>query len=361
MGDGILARIKTGFHELFETLRNRIWAFRSRSVLLNLWGHGFRLGLLTYIVFGILDGQFEVGFLVLFMGYFNKIWGSVNELAEVSQDFLVACFRIDRFLSILEEPITIHDETEKQPFPAEWQELRVRDLSFAYGKRSVFKQLAFSVKKGEKVGIVGASGGGKSTLFKLLLKEREDYMGTIEIDDVPIRDIAPSNFVKHTAVVLQDTEVFNLSLRDNIRLANEREWTNEALLERATRVAHVRDFLNRLPNGLDTLVGEKGVRLSGGEKQRLGIARAVFKQPELLFLDEATSHLDVESEGKIRDSLDQFFQSVTAIVIAHRLSTIRQMDRILVLEKGQIIEDGSFDTLFRKKGRFRELWDKQRF
>jgi ATP-binding cassette subfamily B protein len=122
----------------------------------------------------------------------------------------------------------------------------------------------------------------------------------------------------------------------------------------------VTDFLSRLRQGLDTVIGEKGIRLSGGEKQRLGIARAIFKDPELLFLDEATSHLDLESEEKIRDSLHQFFQSVTAIVIAHRLTTIREMDRIIVIEDGRIVEQGTFEELRERKGRFDELWEKQK-
>jgi ABC-type multidrug transport system fused ATPase/permease subunit len=160
---------------------------------------------------------------------------------------------------------------------------------------------------------------------------------------------------------LQDTEVFNFRLRDNITLANIKDANDEKRLQQAIEVAHVTDFLGKMPQGLDTEIGEKGIRLSGGEKQRVGIARAVFKQPDLLFLDEATSHLDLESEEKIRDSLHCFFQSVTAVVIAHRLSTIKEMDRIIVLEEGRIIEEGPFEELYAKKGRFHELWEKQKF
>jgi ABC-type multidrug transport system fused ATPase/permease subunit len=160
--------------------------------------------------------------------------------------------------------------------------------------------------------------------------------------------------------VLQDTEVFNFSLKENILLANATHANDFRLLKKALAVAHVDDFVGGLPHGIDTLIGEKGVKLSGGQRQRLGIARAIFKDPQLLFLDEATSHLDLESEEKIRDSLAHFFRGVTAVVIAHRLTTIRAMDRIVVMEQGRILEVGSFDELYEKRGRFWELWEKQR-
>jgi len=142
---------------------------------------------------------------------------------------------------------------------------------------------------------------------------------------------------------------------------NDSQKTNQELLERALVTAHITKIVNKLPQGLDTLIGEKGVKLSGGEKQRLGIARAIFKQPEILLLDEATSHLDLESEEKIRDSLYKFFENVTAIVIAHRLTTIREMDKILVIENGTIVESGSFDERITQQGRFYKLWEKQKF
>ncbi len=236
----------------------------------------------------------------------------------------------------------------------------MKNLSFAYGKAKVFENLSFRINRGERIGIVGLSGAGKSTLFKLLLKENEDYTGEILFDGVPLRKIKKSSYYKQAAVVLQETEVFNFSLKDNITIANSAQAKHRAALKKALDTAHVSEFVRRLPAGVDTMIGEKGVKLSGGERQRLGIARAIFKQPEILFLDEATSHLDLESEEKIQDSLHQFFQSVTAIVIAHRLTTIKDMDRIFVLEQGQLIESGSFADLYSKQGRFFELWEKQK-
>lgn len=160
-------------------------------------------------------------------------------------------------------------------------------------------------------------------------------------------------------MVLQDTEVFNFSLKENITFANPAKSERSELFKKTLRVSYVDDFIKRLPKGVNTLIGEKGIRLSGGERQRLGIARAVFKDPQLLLLDEATSHLDIESEEKIRISLHEFFDTVTAVVIAHRLTTIKEMDTILVLENGKILERGSFQELHKRKGRFYELWEKQ--
>lgn len=248
----------------------------------------------------------------------------------------------------------------KLPFIPTWRTLKMREVSFAYRQRKVLKDVNLSIARGEKVGIVGFSGAGKSTLFKILLKLYEDYSGEITVDGVSLRDIERDSYIRNIAVVMQDTELFDLSLKDNIAIvAGERE-ADEAALKKALMVAHLDEMLPQLPQGVDTLIGEKGVRLSGGEKQRLGIARAVYKNPEILFLDEATPHLDADSERKIQDSLHQFFQHVTAVVIAHRLSTIKEMDRIVVLERGMIAEEGTFASLLRKKGIFHQLWEKQK-
>ncbi len=215
------------------------------------------------------------------------------------------------------------------------------------------------IKKGEKIGIVGISGTGKSTLFKLILKLYNNYQGEILFDKDSLHDIKRSSYMQKVAVVPQETELFNLSLKDNITLSQDE--TNEALLQKSLDIAHVKDFSHKLAEGIDSLVGEKGIKLSGGEKQRVGIARAIYRQPELLLLDEATSHLDIESEKKIQEALHTFLKDITAIVIAHRLSTIKEMDRIVVMDQGEVLEVGSFQALIDKKGAFYTLWEKQKF
>lgn len=360
LGGPLYRRIEKIAAELFRRIRIRVWHFQIRSTMLGLWGHAFRFTTLALIAWGILHGRYELGFLILFNSYFWSVWESVSELSDVTQDIVVAKNGIARMMAILNEPIEQEADSTKVTFPKLWQEIRVEHLSFAYDHVKVLRDVSFTIRRGERIGIVGLSGAGKSTLFKLLLKERETYSGRISIDNVPLRNIARSSYFRHVAVVLQDTEVFNLSVQDNIAIAGQSRRTQPTLLRRALQTAHVEDFVNKLPQGLHTLIGEKGVKLSGGEKQRVGIARAIYKKPEVLLLDEATSHLDLESEQKIRDSLHTFFQNVTAIVIAHRLTTIREMNRILVIENGKLIEQGSFDELYGKQGRFYELWEKQR-
>jgi len=361
MGPGLLGIVCDRVTDLYNAVRQRIFWFRTRQVILNLWGQTFRLGVSLFIVWGILHGHYEVGFLILFYNYFNYLWENVERLSFVLLDFIISKYGIGRMMEILHEPVNIDREHGKRDFPKNWKTIRMEGISFGYGEKNVLDNISLEIQRGERVGIVGVSGGGKSTLFKLLLKEHEDYDGRILFDDVPLRDIKRTSYFLCSAVVLQDTEVFNFTLRDNVSLANREQKDNEKLLDQAIQVSHVTDFMHKLPKGLDTYIGEKGVRLSGGEKQRVGIARAIFKQPDILFLDEATSHLDIESEEKIKDSLHHFFQEVTAVVIAHRLSTIKEMDRIIVLEDGKIIEEGSFDDLYSRKGRFYELWEKQKF
>ncbi len=346
--------------DLYEKIKVRIFWYQTRNILVSSWAIIFRTAIMAIIIVGIIRGHYEVGFLILFHSYFGGLYESIDELSTSIQDFVTAKFSIARMKDILNEPIIIDDERGKVALPPDWQTIAIKNLYFSYGENKVLNDISFEVRRGEKVGIVGLSGAGKSTLFKLLLKEREKFDGDILFDGVSIKKIRKTDYFKYVSVVLQDTEVFNFSLRENITITNDRQKNNEKLLKRSINIARVSDFIGKLPQGMETVIGEKGVRLSGGEKQRLGIARAVFKEPEILLLDEATSHLDLESEEKIRDSLHKFFENVTAVVIAHRLTTIKEMDKILVIEDGKLIESGNFETLYSRKGRFYELWEKQR-
>lgn len=346
--------------KLIEKIKVRIKWFQSRNNILGFWAGAFKIGIIIVIAYGIMEGHYEIGFLILFNGYFSNLRESIDELSTTTQDFVTSKLSISRMKDILNEPITIDDNNGKISFSKDWQKIYFKNVSFAYGENEVLNNISFEVNRGEKVGIVGLSGAGKSTLFKLLLKEREEFKGDILFDDVSIKNIRKNDYFEQVSVVLQDTEVFNFSLRENIIITNSKQEKNQKLLEQALTVAHISEFVHKLPQGLETIIGEKGVKLSGGERQRLGIARAIFKEPKILLLDEATSHLDLESEEKIRDSLHKFFENVTAIVIAHRLTTIREMDKILVIENGKIIESGNFDKLYADKGRFYELWEKQK-
>jgi ABC-type multidrug transport system fused ATPase/permease subunit len=290
--------------------------------------------------------------------YFGKIEESAYEFAETYSQFVTAKIAMLRMKEILQTEPKIENSGTKN-FDPQWKKLFLKNLSFSYHGQKVLKNFFLEIKKGEKIGIIGISGTGKSTLFKLLLKLYDDYEGQILFDQNSLHDIKRSSFMKSVAVVPQDTELFNLSLEENITLCQNGK--NRKLLEKSLKIAHVKDFTHKLPQGIKSLVGEKGIKLSGGEKQRVGIARAIYQEPEILLLDEATSHLDIESEKKIQKVLHDFFQNITAIVIAHRLSTIKEMDRIVVMDKGEVLEAGNFDELIKQKGKFYELWQKQKF
>lgn len=360
MSKKIIDMLITNAKDLFTEITRRVYWFQIGNAVRNYYAHLFDIGVSIFIVYGIIQGDYTVGFLVLFTGYFKRAYGSMSELTEVTEQFAVAKIAVARMQEILATPIVIDNEKNKIKFPDTWDTISFKNVSFSYQDSVVLNKVSFEVKKGEKVGIVGLSGAGKSTLFKLLLKERESYDGDIVINNVSLKNISKTDHFNHVAVVLQDTELFNASLKENITITNQKEERNIHLLNNAIEIAHVKDFISKLPNGVESIIGEKGIKLSGGEKQRVGIARAIFKQPEILLLDEATSHLDIESEEKIQDSLHKFFKNVTAIVIAHRLTTIKEMDKIIVLENGKIVESGSFDELFEKKGRFFTLWEKQK-
>lgn len=360
----LLFRLNKIFSLMLEKIQERIRRFQRRTYFMSWYSQMVHVTLITVIITAIIHGHYAIGFLVTFETYFIQLSDTIRSFSDMSQEVTIAKQSIGRMFALIgkdREAIKQEYDYGTKSFPKDWKKLIVENVNFNYGEIKALEDLSFTVKRGEKIGVVGLSGAGKSTLFKLLLKEHSDYKGKILIDEISIENIKTESYLNHASVVLQDTEVFNFSLKDNITLVNQKEESNSVLLERALEVSHVSDFVHKLPDGVDTLIGEKGVKLSGGEKQRLGIARAIFKNPDILFMDEATSHLDLESEEKIRDSLHKFFENVTAVVIAHRLTTIREMDRILVIENGKLIEEGTFEQLQNKRGRFNELWEKQKF
>jgi ATP-binding cassette subfamily B protein len=217
-----------------------------------------------------------------------------------------------------------------------------------------------TIKPGQKVGLVGHSGAGKSTLIALLLKNFALKSGEIEIDGQSINNVTSDSLRSQISLIPQDIMLFHRSIGENIGYA--RQGATQKDIERAAEMANIHDFVIELPEGYHTLVGERGLRLSGGQRQRIAIARAILKNAPILILDEATSSLDVETEGRVQQSINEMLETnrATIIAVAHRLSTIRHMDRIVVMDDGRIVEDGSFDQLMNKKrGRFRALWNHQ--
>jgi len=345
----------------FEAIKKRILLFRVRSGALLAYYTVFEIGMISYLVFQIMHGRYELSVLILFVGYIKKVDEAVSELAEVTHEIVIAKVNYHRLADIMMVKPTIESSDNQKKFPVGWKHIEFREVTFSYEEKTIIKNFNLTIQRGQKVGIVGLSGAGKTTLFALLLDLYENYQGEILIDSVPLKEINRQDYINHLAVVLQDTELFNVSLKDNILIGDIPERSSDtSALEEAISSSYLTDVIKRLPQGMDTIIGEKGVKLSGGEKQRLGIARALYRKPDILLLDEATSHLDVESEKKIQTSLHSFFNKVTAIVIAHRLSTIKEMDIIVVMQGGRIIEKGSFEALISQKGVFSQLWEKQK-
>lgn len=343
---------------LFNKIKKRIYLYRIRTGILNFYQEFFRLIIISFTILQIFEGKLEVGILAMVLLYFGKIERSAYEFAKTYKEFVTAKIAMFRMKEILQLDTKIETSGTKE-FNSNWRVLHLRNICFSYHGQKVLKNFSLDIKKGEKIGIIGISGTGKSTLFKLLLKLYDDYNGKILFDNNSLRDIKRESFMKKVSIVPQETELFNLSLQKNITLCKMNE--NEKLLNNALKISHVSDFMHKLPLGINSLVGEKGIKLSGGEKQRVGIARAIYQNPEILLLDEATSHLDIVSEKKIQIALHDFFKNITAIVIAHRLTTIKEMDKIVVMDKGEVAEFGTFYDLIKKEGKFFELWKKQKF
>lgn len=348
-------------HDTFRAIKKRILLFRIRSGALLSYYSLFEIGMISYLVMQIMNGVYELNILILFVGYIKKVDEAVSELAEVTHEIVISKVHFHRLKEIMAIRPTIEVSTSQKKFPKDWKKIEFRDVTFSYEEKVIIKNFNLTIHRGEKVGIVGLSGAGKTTLFALLLDLYENYTGEILIDSVSLREMHRQDYIDHVAVVLQDTELFNATLKENILIGDiPGRLEDQTKLSDAINSSYLTDVIQRLPLGVDTIIGEKGVKLSGGEKQRLGIARALYRRPDILLMDEATSHLDVDSEKKIQTSLHAFFNQVTAIVIAHRLSTIREMDVIVVMQGGKIIEKGSFTSLLAKEGVFSQLWEKQK-
>ncbi len=348
---------------LVDEIRKRIFWFRVQSGILNLYYSVFEVTAVGFIIYGILNGFYNVSLLILFVTLFQRMGESVWQLMDVTQDIVISKIWVGRVRAILNTRPEIENPEKLKSqlnFPDTWEKIHIRNVKFMYNTQDVLRDITITIKRGEKIGIVGISGSGKSTLFKLLMDLYETYEGEIFFDDVPLKLIKRQSYIDNVSVVLQDTELFNMSLKDNITItAVPGQKEDPELLMSVIQTAHLEDVISQLPQGVDTLVGEKGIKLSGGQRQRVGIARALYRKPEILLLDEATSHLDVHSEKQIQEALHEAFGTCTAIVIAHRLSTIKEMDKILVMQDGEIKEEGSFEALLKKKHIFAKMWQEQ--
>jgi ATP-binding cassette subfamily B protein len=259
---------------------------------------------------------------------------------------------------LLDQPAEIKDAPDAKDLTVTGGHVRLNDVHFGYDPaRPILQGVDIDVPAGQTVAIVGPSGSGKSTIGRLLFRFYDVGQGGLSIDDQDVRDVTQSSLHRAIGVVPQDTVLFNDTIYYNI--AYGRDHATRAEVEQAAKDAQIHDFIMSLPEGYQTQVGERGLKLSGGEKQRVGIARTLLKNPPILLLDEATSALDTETEHEIQDALARAGEGRTVITIAHRLSTIADADRIIVLEKGLVVEEGKHDDLLAQNGRYHALWSMQ--
>ena len=281
------------------------------------------------------------GFFLTYAAYFDRLRESSIEFTDKIQLMIERKSNLGRMMSIFwgTNPLS----KGKRKFPAEWDAIRLKDAVFRYGDKPAVGPLSLDIKRGEIVGIAGHSGSGKSTLIKLMLGLYHLEKGELNIGAAPISEIRHEELTSNVAVVLQETELFNFSLKENLTMMRE---VAPALLQRACEIACLEDLIARLPEGLETMVGERGYALSGGERQRVGIARAICRNAPILLLDEATSALDSATEQSVMAGLmSDYAEGRTMLIVAHRISTLKDADKIVVFERGQIIEQGGFDAL----------------
>lgn len=315
--------------------------------------------ILVYIGGEISKDQMTVGHVLSFITATGLISDSGRKVQQGFVKVQQAIVALERLTFIMDNPSEVPQAQNPVPFPKDWKQIEFKNLSFSFdGKEKVLKNINLTVRRGETVALVGMSGSGKSTLVNLLQRFYEPSEGDILIDDISVKDIDLYDLRKNLSLVSQDVFLFADSIEKNIQAGRLED--PQISVEKAASLAHATKFIENTPEGYKTRLGDLGNRLSGGEKQRISIARAFYKDSPILILDEATSALDSESEKEVQAGLNQLMQGRTAFVIAHRLSTIVNADRILVMQKGEIKEQGDHKNLLEKNGLYTSLYELQR-
>ena len=305
-------------------------------------------------------GVMTLGDFVLINAFMMQIFMPLNFLGFVYREIKGSLANIDSMFKLLAETPKVEDKPDAPKLIVSRGEIEFRDISFSYhdeGERQVLNKVSFMVPAKQKVAIVGSSGAGKSTILKLLFRFYDAKAGSITIDGQNITEVTQGSLRGAIGVVPQDTVLFNTTLLENIRYG--RVDASDADVSRAIAMAHLQQFITELPKGGETLVGERGLKLSGGEKQRVAIARTILKNPAIMVFDEATSSLDSKSEQSILDNIREVARNQTSLVVAHRLSTVIDADSIVVLDKGRVVEQGSHSELLASGGKYAELWQLQ--
>ena len=365
-------RIIKGFHalereqEVFEAGVMRIFAnvrttLTTTAAVTSLGA--FFMGVASVLIMGyggrlVLQGELTLGDLFSFTLFLGFLVAPVVQMANIGTQMTEAFAGLDRTAELMSQPGEDDDPRRTQTMPTVVGHVRFDDVWFAYEEnKPVLKGISFEAEPGTVIALVGSSGSGKSTLAGLAATFLTPDRGRVLVDDVDLSTVKLSSYRSQLGLVMQDDFLFDGTIRENLLFA--RLDASEDEVREAARLAHVTEFTDRFPEGLETVIGERGVKLSGGQRQRVTIARALLAAPRILLLDEATSSLDTESEAYIQESLGSLLRDRTTFVIAHRLSTIRRADLILVIEDGQIVERGRHDELIEKRGRYHQLYTVQ--
>jgi ATP-binding cassette, subfamily B, bacterial len=334
---------------------NKIWSLFSPSV-----SFLTELGLLVVWAFGIWQvskGEITVGVLTAFIAYISRFYGRLDSMSRIVSVTQKSASAAKRIFDILDHVSSVPEPVKPVPMGAVRGHIAVRDVGFRYGNREVNRGINLNIAPGEMIGLVGHSGSGKSTLVNLICRFYDVSEGAILVDGVDIRSYAIADYRRNIGLVLQEPFLFFGTIADNIAYGLPN--ASRAQIMAAARAAHAHEFILRLPQGYDSMVGERGQGLSGGERQRISIARALLIDPRILILDEATSSVDSETEKEIQKALENLVQGRTTIAIAHRLSTLHRADRLVVLDRGRVVEEGTHEVLMAAQGAYFNLYEAQ--
>jgi ATP-binding cassette, subfamily B, bacterial len=334
---------------------NKIWSLFTPTVSMLT-----EVGILVVWAFGIWQisqHQITVGVLTAFLAYIGRFYTRLDSMSRIVSVTQKAAAGAKRIFDILDHVSSVPEPSQPVHLESLSGGLEIRDIGFRYGNRAVIRNVDLTIRPGEMIGLVGHSGSGKSTLVNLICRFYDVSEGSIRVDGVDIRSLPVAEFRRHIGLVLQEPFLFFGTIADNIAYGKPGASRQEIVA--AARAAHAHEFILRLAQGYDSLVGERGQGLSGGERQRISIARALLIDPRLLILDEATSSVDTETEKEIQKALDNLVRGRTTIAIAHRLSTLRKADRLIVMDRGRIVETGSHDELMAREGHYYRLYQAQ--